>query len=76
MPRNCKFQILLGVSKALKGVFVIGVVRAPVAMINFAFFVRELLVESYINSEIFGGTRREIKHCNRCARERERERPQ
>ena len=30
-------------------------VRAPVAIINFAFFVRELLVESYINSEIFKG---------------------
>ena len=27
--------------------------RAPVAIINFAFFVRELLIESYINSERF-----------------------
>ena len=31
----------------------IGVVRAPDAIINFVFFVRELLIESYINSEIF-----------------------
>ena len=29
--------------------------RAPVAIINFTFFVRDLLVESYINSEIFTG---------------------
>ena len=33
----------------------LGWVRAPVAIINFAFFVRELLIESYINSEIFTG---------------------
>ena len=32
---------------------IIGVVRAPVAIINFAFFVQGLLVESYINAEIF-----------------------
>ena len=32
-----------------------GVVRAPVAVVNFAVFVGELLVESYINSEIFTG---------------------
>ena len=32
-----------------------GCVRATVPIINFAFFVRELLVESYINSEIFTG---------------------
>ena len=44
-----------------RGVFVrgeisiIGVARAPVAIINFAFFMRELLIESYINSEIFTG---------------------
>ena len=31
-------------------------VRAPFAIINFAFFVRELLVESYTNSEIFAGS--------------------
>ena len=30
-------------------------VRAPVAIINFAFFVRGLLIASYINSEIFTG---------------------
>ena len=29
--------------------------RAPVAIINFAFFVREILVESNTNSEIFTG---------------------
>ena len=34
---------------------IIGVVRAPVAIINFGFLVRELLAESYINSEIFTG---------------------
>ena len=33
----------------------IGVVRAPVATIDFAFFVREFLIDSYINSEIFTG---------------------
>ena len=32
-----------------------GWVRAPVAIINFAFFVRGFLIESYINSEIFTG---------------------
>ena len=32
-----------------------GWVRAPVAIINFAVFVQELLVESYIDSEIFTG---------------------
>ena len=31
------------------------------------YFVQELLVESYINSEIFTGMRREINYCNRCA---------
>ena len=48
----------LGVSQ--RGVFVRGAnlnnwggVRAPVAKINFAFFVRGLLVESYTNSENF-----------------------
>ena len=30
-------------------------VRAPFAIINFAFFVRSFLIESYINSEIFTG---------------------
>ena len=39
-----------------RGVFVRGV-RAPVAIINFAFFARDLLIESYINSEIFTGAR-------------------
>ena len=34
---------------------IIGVVRAPVAIINFALFVRGLLVESYRNSQIFTG---------------------
>ena len=34
---------------------IIGVGLAPVAMINFAFFVRGLLVESYIHSESFAG---------------------
>ena len=29
-------------------VSIIGVLRAPVAIINFAFFVRELPVESYL----------------------------
>ena len=47
----------------------LGRLRAPVAIINFAFFVRELLVESYINSEIFTGIWREINCCNRCARD-------
>ena len=35
---------------------IIGVVRAPVAIINFAFFVWQLLVESYISSGIFRGS--------------------
>ena len=48
----------LGVSKGgcLRGggeISIIGVVRAPVATINSAFFVQELLVQSYMNSEIF-----------------------
>ena len=30
-------------------------VRAPVAIINFGFFVRGPLIESYINSEILHG---------------------
>ena len=34
------------------GILIIGVVRALVAILNFAFFVRELLVESCINSEV------------------------
>ena len=34
------------------GISITGVVRAPVAIINFAFFVRGLFIESYINSEI------------------------
>ena len=56
-----------------RGVFVrgeisiIGVARTPVAIINFAFFVRGLLIESYINSEIFTRLWRKINFCNRCA---------
>ena len=46
---------------------IIGVVRAPVATINFTFFGRGLLIESYINSEIFTRIWREINYCNRCA---------
>ena len=47
----------LGVSKrgflwAGGGISIIGVVRAPVAIINFALFARGLLIESYTNSEI------------------------
>ena len=63
--RTPKFNLLMfelffwGVSKGgfLRGgeISRIGVVRAPVAIINFAFFVRGLLIESYINSEIFTG---------------------
>ena len=34
---------------------IIGVAHAPVAIINFAFLVRGLLIESYTNSEIFTG---------------------
>ena len=41
--------------------------RAPVAIIKFAFFVRGFLLKSYINSEIFTGIWREIDYCNRCA---------
>ena len=41
--------------------------RAQVAIINFAFFVRGLLIDSYINSEIFAGIWRKINYCNRCA---------
>ena len=47
---------------------IIGVERAPVAIINFAFFVRDFLVESYINSENFTETRREIYYYKWCAR--------
>ena len=39
--------------------------RAPVAIINFTFFARGLLIESYINSEIFAGIWRKINYCNR-----------
>ena len=39
---------------------IIGVVCAPAAIINFAFFVRELLAESYRDSQIFTGVWREI----------------
>ena len=46
---------------------VIGVVRALVAKIDFAFFVRELIVESYINSEMFTAIWCKIISCNRCA---------
>ena len=35
---------------------IIGVVRAPDAIINFAFFLRGFLIESYINSKIFTQT--------------------
>ena len=57
---------ILGVSKGgfLRGgrISIIGVVRVPGAIINFAFSVRELLVESYIiNSEIFTRISRENK---------------
>ena len=38
--------VILGPEKA-------GVARAPVAIINFAFLVQGLLIESYINLEIF-----------------------
>ena len=41
--------------------------RALIAIINFAFFLQELLIESYIESEIFTGIGREINYCNRCA---------
>ena len=34
--------------------------RAPVAIISFTFFVRELLVESFLNSEIFTEIWREL----------------
>ena len=44
-----------------------GVVRAPVAIINFAFFVRELLVEFYVDSENFTGMWGKINYCNRSA---------
>ena len=53
----CAMGNRLGVSKG--GGFVrweisiIGVVHAPVAIINLRFVLRGLLVESYINSEIF-----------------------
>ena len=57
--RCCIRELALGVSKGgfLRGgeISIIGVVRAPVAIINFAFFVRGLLIDSYINSEIFTG---------------------
>ena len=49
------------------GIPIIGVVRAPGAIINFAFFMRELLVESYMNSEILTGISREVQYCS-CAR--------
>ena len=48
---------------------IIGVVRAPVAITNFAFFVRGLLIKSYINSETFTDIWRKINYCNRCARD-------
>ena len=51
------------------GISIIGVVRAPVAIVNLAFFAPGLLVESYINSEIFAGIWGEINCCNRCAHE-------
>ena len=38
-----------------RGISIIGVVRAPVAIVDFAFVVRELLVESSKNLEIFTG---------------------
>ena len=47
---------------------IIRVVRALVAIINLHFFVRELLIESYINSEILTRIWRESNHCNRRAR--------
>ena len=46
-------QICLGVSKG--GFLRLAWLRAPVAIINFAFLVRGFLIESYINSEIFTG---------------------
>ena len=51
MVHSSRIEVFWGVSK--RGGFceggeisIFGVVRAPVAVINFAFFVRELLVES------------------------------
>ena len=41
--------------------------HAPVAIINFTCFVRDLLIKSYINSEISTGIWRQINYCNRCA---------
>ena len=35
--------------------------------LNFAFFARDFLIESYINSEICTGIWRKINYCNRCA---------
>ena len=43
----------------------IGVVRAH--RLQKLIFVRGLLIESYMNSEIFIGIWREINYCNRCA---------
>ena len=34
---------------------IVGVVRTPVAIVNAVFFVLELLIESFINSEIVTG---------------------
>ena len=51
------------------GISIVGVVRAPVAITNFACFVCELLVESYINSENFTGISRKITYCSRCAQD-------
>ena len=45
-----------------------GRARAPVAIVNFTLFMREILVESSTNSEIFTGIWREIHSCNWCAR--------
>ena len=51
--------LVLVVSKkgvfARGGISIIGVVRAPVDIINFTFFVQGLLIESYMNLEIFTG---------------------
>ena len=58
-PPPQKKGLGLGVSEwgFLRGgeVSIIGVAHAPVAIINFAFFVQDLLIESYKNSEILQG---------------------